>query len=44
MAKKTMKMFEKSGKDKDTKGGPKEGTKAEEKQDKKQFAAWKKSK
>jgi hypothetical protein len=43
MAKKTMKMFEKSGKDKDTKSAP-EGSKKDLARDKKQFAAWKKSK
>lgn len=44
MAKKTMKAFEKSGFDKETKGGPKEGSKKEEAMDKKQFNKFKKGK
>lgn len=40
MAKKTMKMFEKSGADKDTKKAP-EGSKADKASDKKQFKKWK---
>jgi hypothetical protein len=44
MAKKTMKLFEKSKFDKEPKNGPKEGSKAEEKLDKKQFAKFKKAK
>lgn len=42
MAKKTFKMFEKSTADKDPKG-MKEGSKKEEKLDKKQFAKFKKA-
>lgn len=41
MAKKSMKAFEKSGKDVDTKGAP-EGSAKDEARDKKQFAAFKK--
>ena len=41
---KTFKQFEKSGFDKERKGGPKEGSKAEEKSDKKQFMKFKKGK
>lgn len=39
--KKTMKAFEKSGKDKDSKSAP-EGSKKDTANDKKQFKAWKK--